>query len=1227
MLGPMAPPAPAAESHERRSQRPRGLYVLTCARSSDTHVFLKRAILHGFKSFADRTEFEFGPGVTSIVGPNGCGKSNLLDAVRWVLGEQSARSLRGDRMLDVIFSGSRTRKPANFAEVSLIFDNSKGILRSDLPEVSVSRVLYRSGESEYRLNGAACRLRDIRELLLDTGVGVDAYSVIEQGRVDQLLQASPVERREIFEEAAGISRYKIRRIEAQRKLERTRENLARLQDIIEEVERRLRSVKLAAGKARSFLELDAKLREKRSSFALAEYHELETQRVGAQAECDALIAAIQESRATLAAHDATAAELGQSLQDQDDRIQSADAALNTDRSRLGTLAERVVQSRRRIGELQAALQRAHDRAVENAAQKTALEDRSAHMLSALRSAVEIEQATEARLGELRTVRESAERRLADARRDLDQQRAAAFEAARRSSLIQSELAQLESQAQRLSAALERLTGRRADVDREQAAVEGRAAGLREQAAALGERQAALATQLHADDKLAETLNGEAVQLDGEISNAKENRSAIISRLSLLEDMERRLDGVDAGTRAVLGWRSETASEAGGVLGLVADVVRIDDPRIGALQPVLATFETHVVVRGIAAFVEECRRRGLPDGSLRVIALDRLRDRPIATGYETTPGFIARAADWVQCRDEIRPLADQLLGRVIIVDTFERALRLAEEALAGYSFVSLDGWCVQADGRIARGVASAADGLISRKAEIRQLHSRRDEVEHGLALATRRRLEVERAQSDLLLRREATLQEIARVQRRDAELRGEQARVGDEAQRLEREARLLDGDIGQARRQVDELQAQAGRLRDESAASSDELRGREQSVDQLARDLLALEAEAARIRQEILAAEVEKGRAAERRGAAEQVSADTIARLQALADEAGRIAAEAETARAQIAASEAEIQAAELEQAALSDQLRVREDELVAMRVERQRIKGEIEVCGAETREIQRRIEAGESALHEKQMAIRELEVKRDALVGRIRDELDIDLVERHADYRHAEQDWEAVRAEIGELRAKIQRLGNVNLDAIQELEELTPRYDHLTSQRADLQDAILRLEALIAELDAESKARFSAAFAEIQANFQDLFRKLFGGGKADIVLENPEQPLECGIEVIARPPGKEPQSISLLSGGERTMTAVALLLAVFRSRPSPFAILDEVDAALDEANTDRFNRVLQEFLSQSQFVVITHSKRTMAGADVLYGVTMEEPGVSKRVSVRFEERLSTPVGA
>ena len=290
-------------------------------------MFLKRIVLHGFKSFADRTEFEFGAGITAIVGPNGCGKSNVLDAVRWVLGEQSARSLRGDHMADVIFVGSRSRKPANFAEVQLIFDNRIGLLRSDQEEVVVGRILYRSGESEYRLNGNACRLRDIRELLLDTGVGVDAYSMIEQGRVDMLLQANPLERREIFEEAAGVSRYKFRRIEAQRKLERTQDNLLRLQDILEELEKRLRSVRLAAGKARNYQQYEARLRELRSAFSMAEYHELEQGRLRIQEQADALLASLQEARAQLASRDAEAAELEHQRQALDEQIQAGEAAL------------------------------------------------------------------------------------------------------------------------------------------------------------------------------------------------------------------------------------------------------------------------------------------------------------------------------------------------------------------------------------------------------------------------------------------------------------------------------------------------------------------------------------------------------------------------------------------------------------------------------------------------------------------------------------------------------------------------------------------------------------------------------------------------------------------------------------------------------------------------------------------------------------------------------------
>ncbi|MCK4341982.1 MAG: chromosome segregation protein SMC [Phycisphaerae bacterium] len=1185
--------------------------------------FLKRAVLQGFKSFADRTEFEFGAGITTVVGPNGCGKSNILDAVRWVLGEQSARSLRGDRMADVIFAGSRSRQPANFAEVQLVFDNNAGILRSDQTEVAVGRVLYRNGDSAYRLNGKACRLKDIRELLLDTGVGVDAYSVIEQGRVDLLLQASPLQRREIFEEAAGISRYKLRRVEAQRKLERTQNNLLRLKDIIEELERRLRSVRLAAGKARNFQQYDSRLRELRASFSLAEYHEHEQSRLREQQEADELSAALQEERARLAAEDATVGELGQALQTQDEKIQAADAELLELQTALSALGERIAQGRRRLEDLAVTRDRRRTQAADLAERLQSLQERVTAEQAAMQDLVVAEEQSTGRIAEMQARRVEAEKRTEQLRETLERERVAAFDAVRRASLLQNEQANLEQQQSRLAAQVERLTTRLREIEQEIEQLATRCTKLTQRAAELDQQAAELAEGLRQDEARIKTLEEEAAQLDQEIGAAKENRSAVMSRLALLEDMERRLEGVAQGTRAVLAWRDEGA-ESGTVVGLVADLLRIDDPRVATLQAVLSMFEDHVVVHDTAAFFEELSRHGELPGPVRVLALDRLLARPIATGYESTPGFVARASDWVACEPEFRPLAEHLLGRTIIVDTVERALRLAAESLAGYVFVTLDGWTVHGDGRLTHGAAATVAGLISRKAEIRQLGVELEEVETRLVTITRRRMEVDEASSDLQLRRQGTMQRIATVQREHAELRGELTRANDERRRLERERALTGGDLETQRRALDELTEQRRKLIDESEAVAEAQRTHETQVTALARELEEFEAALEQMGKEYTAALVEKGRAAEKRAAGEETLEELRARCETLQREEDQARREAEEAVREIDAAEQELRQAREQQAEQNTECERRQQEVLRLRDERQELRQRLEECGTRSREVQRRIEAGESVLHEKQVALRETEVRREGLVARVREDLGLDLEKKYATYEHSEQDWEAIKAEIEELRGKISRLGNVNLDAITELEELTPRYEHLMSQQADLVSAIERLEALIVELDAESRTRFSRTFEQVRDNFQEMFRKLFGGGKADIILEEPDDPLECGIEIIARPPGKEPQSISLLSGGEKTLTAVALLLAVFKSRPSPFAILDEVDAALDESNTERFNNVLQEFLSHSQFVVITHSKRTMASADVLYGITMEEPGVSKRVSVRFEDRVQAP---
>jgi len=1187
-------------------------------------VFLKRIVLQGFKSFADRTEFDFGAGRTAVVGPNGCGKSNVLDAVRWVLGEQSAKTLRGKKMLDVVFAGSRTRKPGAFAEVLLTFDNARQLLACDDKEVIVGRLLYRNGDSEYRINGKRCRMKDIRELLLDTGVGVDAYSVIEQGRVDALLQASPTERREIFEEAAGISRYRMRRAEAQRKLDRTQQNLLRLNDVIEELEKRLRSVKIAAGKARNFQEYDARLREQRSAFSLAEYHELEQALTQRQAERRELADQLSGLRAGLAKRDADAAELEHAAQALDENIQYAEEKLLEVETEQSAVTERIVQGERRLSELAQTRDRRLAQTQDAVRRTEELRARISDDEIAVQTLVEVERRESARIEDIETRRTATVELLDQARASLENERTESFEAARQSSRLHNETENLLQRRERLEARLSSMGERRRQVESQQAELERREEDLKSQVDLLEQQSNELASQTRAAEAQLQELVQRIEGIDARLGELKEGRSGLLSQLVLLEDLEKRQEGIDQGARWLLEWRDGEPESSGAVVGLVADVLHIDDPRVASLEAVLARFEHQIVVRDGYVFLAELNRRDEPPGPASVIALDRLTADTPAVSYAEAPGFIARASDWVRCADEYRSLAERLLGRVIVVDALERALALAQGSPEGYMFVTLGGDTVESDGRITVGVSKSVVGLISRKTRIRRLQSELDELETLLERTTRERGEIEEQLSDGRLRRDALMQQIAAVQKQHAGARTELLRVRDTTRHVARETEVLHSESSELERSLSESTSRLEQVETERDAVETARLRHEANIHEFEEQFALRESAVGTLAQELTAARIEASRAAERSGARRQALQELHDRLEKLAEENERARHETAEAAEKIEQAEAEGRANTARREELNEQCESQRAAVVQRREERQALRQEIENCGAAARETRGEIDAFDERYRECEVLLRETEVRKEGLVSRVFEELSLDLVELYASYEHAAQDWDAIRQEIETLRGKIARLGNVNLDALAELAELTPRFENLIAQRADLNESIERLEKLIAELDEESRVRFSSCFEQVRDNFLELFRKLFGGGKADIILEDPENPLECGIEIIARPPGKEPRSISLLSGGEKTMTAVALLFAVFKRKPSPFAILDEVDAALDESNIDRFNNMLDEFLAQTQFILITHSKRTMQCADVLYGVTMEEPGVSKHVSVRFDDRVETP---
>ena len=1180
---------------------------------------LKKLELFGFKSFADRTRFEFDSGVTVIVGPNGCGKSNVVDAVKWVLGEQSAKSLRGREMADVIFAGSESRRSLGFAEATLVFDNSRGLLPIGVAEVEVTRRLYRSGESEYLLNRKPCRLRDLRELFMDTGIGVDAYSLIEQGKVDILLQSNPLERRAIFEEAAGISKYKSKRREAQRKLERTEQNLLRLGDILEEVDRRLRSVKYQAGKARSYLQYTERLKELRLSYALNQYHE----QVTALAAHEAEIAARQDRRAeraaALAALDQTRAGLESELMGLEDAARQADSRLGEVRSGIASHDSEIGFHRTRVGELQEIVERDRRKIADLTGRLRQMEADVADRrrdLQAVGQRARVQEEAVARIEA--SLREVSDQVRALAGR-IENAKAAVMDLAHERSQRASRQASLAMRLENLQAQSARLQARRDEVG----------AGL----ARLGEREAHLAAErqtlqaalaerrgrLDERRRAAETKQAELEATGQRLARAKEHTSALVSRRELLEDLQKRGEGIPAAVR-----RARQAIQESGRAdqwrGMVADLIEVDVAHAVFIESALGPAEKLLVADHQADVLDLAHQLegGLP-GQVRFLAMDALAPAGDGRDLSAYPEAVGWAMDYLRVAEPVRPAIAHLLARTVVVRTLQGAVDLARGPLRGYRFVTLAGHVLEADGQIAVGPPGPETSLISRRAELRAI-----EVEHETVARQIQDLDTLRQQALQVLQQldeeqQHLRQEIYEASMANVEVEGQVRRLADSRRELQAEAPLLESELA------------------DLAAQDREARAEHETVG---RELADLQARAAQQEAAAAALAAEQDQALQHRSALEEER--TAARV-ALAHLREKHAALGD----QVAAAERDRQAAAdgIEQGRqdLAQCLdRIRESDramlrlqglLAALYLEKESVEAEVRrVAQAradrrahaaeladKARALEAEVEAIQTEIHALELEGRELKTKQDDLVLRVRDDFGVELAERYAGWQPSQVDWNAVAEEIKDLAARIERLGAVNLEAIPEQEALEGRATFLHKQNDDLVAARKALQDLIERIDRESRQRFLATFEAVRGHFQELFRKLFGGGKADVFLENPEDVLETGIEVVARPPGKQLQRISLLSGGEKTMTAVALLLAVFRARPSPFCILDEVDAALDETNVDRFAALVKEFLDQSQFVIISHNKRTMHMADVLYGITMEEPGVSRKVSVKFSD--------
>jgi chromosome segregation protein len=1176
---------------------------------------LEKVIIHGFKSFADKTELHFNQPITAIVGPNGCGKSNVVDAIKWVLGNQSPKSLRSGQMADVIFSGCSSRKPSSLAEVVLCFNGQQ--LGLEQESLEISRRLFRSGESEYLINNKSCRLRDIKNLFLDTGIGVNAYSIIEQGQIEQLLRSSSTDRRLIFEEAAGISKFKMHKKEAMRKLERTDQNLLRLADIVNEVQKQLRSIKLQAGKARNYLEYSQQLKELRVNYSLSEYHKIVTT---AQEKNQAL--AIWQERfasaaATVARHDAATGNLAARILETETCISRWDNILVAARSRIEQQNERIDFLNGKINELterkttaisQERKFREQIRQLENEFRVCTLETEQSQKEMAVQSDY---------LASIEETLTQVNRQFATWQAKLDDEKSGVIDMVRRTAHLHNEIQSLNHYRDNLAGQKTRLSGRASQ------AQEQLTQWLTEKAqnqakhkdilSILSELQSSLETKRSE----METLGGQKTATLNKLSEARQQRSALTSEANILRDMEQRRQGVSSAIKTILKDR-DTRIKADYIEGIVADVLSAKTPYAAAVEAALEGRTDTLLVNSTRRFLEDETIHEKLDGRLSVLCMDRIEPFSNTDDFSDQPGVTGRLAQFVKFDSAYAPLVWHLLGQIILVESLNTAMELSVRFGKQYRFVTPTGE-VLLDGCILNtGPVGKATGLISRKSRITQLDEELTSLNEQIRQLEQniQQAEHKNGHLDEVCKELRTSIYEANTEKIDVESRLRMVeqnvkRLGDEQPVLTEEIQLLEEEIRQSVQKEHDSRQKLDELEEINAQRTARIEELQRSLEAERVTLQSHNARATELKILI-------GRIGEQQKSIRQRTATLNSQIQQARTVAESSRTEMITCNEQVEQTQRHILTTESSLCSLYIEKEQAQKESIVLHAQQQELscqQKENEHLLRTARQEQTEIE---QQLHQIQMELSQLSVKEEDLCQRVKEELQMELADSYKDYRQQETDWDAVREQIAELRGKIERLGNVNVDAIDQQQQLEDRYQFLATQAEDLNQSKSQLEQLIERINKESREKFQTTFEQVRIHFQELFRKLFGGGKADIFLENPDDVLDSGIEIMARPPGKENRAISLLSGGEKSMTAIALLFAVFLSKPSPFCILDEVDAALDEANNERFNLIVKQFHDMSQFIIITHSKRTMSIADMLYGITMQTQGISKKISVQFE---------
>ncbi|WP_182199129.1 chromosome segregation protein SMC [Paraliobacillus salinarum] len=1181
-------------------------------------MFLKKIESVGFKSFAERISVDFVPGVTAVVGPNGSGKSNVTDAIRWVLGEQSAKSLRGTKMEDIIFQGSDTRKPLNFAEVTLVLDNQDQTLPIDYEEVSVTRRVYRSGESEYLLNKQNCRLKDIVDLFMDSGLGKEAFSIISQGKVEEILSSKAEERRTIFEEAAGVLKYKNRKKKAEYKLAETQENLNRVEDIIYEIEGQLDPLKEQASVAKEYLDKKEQLKGEEISLLIAEIEQLHE-------DWQAYLNLIEQQKnddiektTILQKNEADVEKERQVMQEMDETIQHLQDKLLTCTQELESLEgnKKVMQERSRHFE-------------DNKAQLTSNIE---SLQTKINTSSEQYNAEKQTLESLTSTRNKIQQKL----QELEQQ--------------------LDSKEENIEEIIEQKKSEYIDFLNQQAAKRNEKQSILQQLEQLDFKQknhkGKFTDQLSTRDSLSSNLNqlsdklkihkeqidNQQIQLDSVRKDIEHKKAAyqdsqqklmqgyqqiekLKSKQEMLADMKEDFQGYFQGVKAVL--KAREKSQLSGIHGAVLELIDIPKQFLTAMETALGGQSQHIVTDD-----EKSGRQAIQwlkqsnNGRATFLPLQTMRPKvipsPLRKQLDSHSGFIGVAAELIQFDQNYHSVIHNLLGNTIFANTLKDATDLAKLSERRFRIVTLEGDVVNPGGSMSGGAKrNNNQSLFTREKELQELNEKIETYQtRTIAFeenVNKQKQQLENKEFEL----ETIREKIQAMQQEENELQAQYTEKNVQLRHINETMTVFDQETDQFAQEIQILTDRKQKIDEQLEHMNESVAKLKEEIEDLTQKQNEDQANHQTLQEDLHQLRIQL--AEQDRNVYHQK--EKVTNVLTTLDELNQSKQEADEQLASLLA----FKTRQNMQEEIEEKIKIKEDEkhnitkeIQQNRQTRMSKTQQIEDAEREIKTIQNQRQAILEKIQANEVKANRLDVELENKLTHLQTEYIITFEKAQQLYQKAENVQEASR-EVKLLKRSIEELGTVNIGAIEEYERIEERYQFLTEQQTDLNEAKDTLYTVIAEMDEEMQRRFEETFMKIKEEFSYVFQQLFGGGNAALQLTDPDDLLETGVEIKAQPPGKKAQQLALLSGGERALTAIALLFSILRVRPVPFCVLDEVEAALDDANVHRFARYLREYSSKTQFIVITHRKGTMEEADVLYGVTMQESGVSRLVSVKLEE--------